>query len=41
MKIKIDKLDTDKLVPVLYDLSKLPDVVKTMLLKTEYLALRT
>ena len=41
MKIKVDKLDADKLVPVPYDLSKLSDVVKTMLLKTEYLVLRT
>ena len=41
LKIKVDKLDADKLVPVPYDLSKLSDVVKTMLLKTEYLVLRT
>ena len=41
LKIKVDKLDADKLVPVPYDLSKLPDVVKTMLLKTEYLVLQT
>ena len=29
LKTKVDKLDIDKLVPVLIDLSKLSDVVKT------------
>ena len=28
LKSKVDKLDVDKLVPVLVDLSKLSDVVK-------------
>ena len=33
VKIEVDKLDIDKLVPVPVDLSKLRDVVKIMLLK--------
>ena len=33
MKSKVDRLDVDKLVPVLVDLSKLSDAVKMMLLK--------
>ena len=33
LKTEVDKLDIDKLVPVPVDLSKLSDVVKTMLLK--------
>ena len=35
MKSKVNKLDLDKLVPVLVDLSKLNDAVKIMLLKKE------
>ena len=33
IKIEVDKLDTDKLVPVPTDLSKLSNVVKMILLK--------
>ena len=33
LKTEVDKLDIDKLIPVPVDLSKLNDVVKTMLLK--------
>ena len=33
LKTKVDKLDIDKLVPVLVDLTKLSDIKKTMLLK--------
>ena len=33
LKVEVDKLDIDKLVPVPVDLSKLSDVVKMMLLK--------
>ena len=33
LKTKADKLDIDKLVPVLVDLTKLSDIKKTMLLK--------
>ena len=33
LKVEIDKLDIEKLVPVSVDLSKLSDVVKMMLLK--------
>ena len=33
LKTEVDKLDIDNLVPVPVDLSKLSDVVKTMLLK--------
>ena len=35
MKIKVDKLDVDKLVPVLVDLSKLSDLVKNYVIKTD------
>ena len=40
MKIKVDKLDVDKLVPAVVDLSKLSDVVKMMLLKKMYIIVR-
>ena len=40
LKIKVDKLDLDKLVPAPIDLSKLSDVVKMMLLKKMYIMLR-
>ena len=40
LKIKVDKLDVDKLVPASIDLSKLSDVVKMMLLKKMYIMLR-
>ena len=40
MKIKVDKLDVDKLVPAVVDLSKLSDVVKMMLLKKMYITVR-
>ena len=33
LKTEVDKLDIDRLIPVPVDLSKLNDVVKTMLLK--------
>ena len=33
LKTEVDKLDIDKLLPVLVDLSKLSDVVKMILLK--------
>ena len=33
LKTEADKLDTEKLVPIPVDLSKLSDVVKMMLLK--------
>ena len=33
LKAEVDQLDIDKLVPASVDLSKLSDVVKTMLLK--------
>ena len=33
LKAEVDKIDIDKLLPVLVALSKLSDVVKTMLLK--------
>ena len=33
LKTKADKLDIDKLVPVLVDLTKLSDIKKTMLFK--------
>ena len=36
LKTEVDKLNIDKLVPVPVDLSKLSDVVKTMLLKILY-----
>ena len=35
MKIKVDKLDIDKLVPVPVDLSKLSDVIKTDVVKKD------
>ena len=35
MKSKIDKLDVDKLVPALVDLSKLSDVVKNDVVKKD------
>ena len=35
MKIKVDKLDVDKLVPVLVDLSKLSDVAKNYVIKKD------
>ena len=35
MKIKVDKLDVDKLVPALVDLSKLCDVVKNDVIKKD------
>ena len=40
LKIKVDKLDVDKLVPAVVDLSKLSDVVKMMLLKKMYITVR-
>ena len=40
LKIKVDKLDVDKLVPAPIDLSKLSDVVKMMMLKKMYIMLR-
>ena len=33
LKTEVDKLDTDKLAPAPFDLSKLSDIVKKMLLK--------
>ena len=36
LKTEVDKLDIDKLVPVPVDLSKLSDVVKNVVKKTEY-----
>ena len=35
MKIEVDKLDVDKLVPVLVDLSKVSDVVKNHAVKED------
>ena len=35
MKSKVDKLDVDKSIPVLVDLSKESDIVKMMLLKKD------
>ena len=35
LKIKVDKLDVDKLVPALVDLSKLCDVVKNDVIKKD------
>ena len=35
LKNKVDKLDIDKLVPVLTDLSKLSNVVKNYVIKTD------
>ena len=40
MKSTIDKLDVDKLIPVLVNLIKLTDAVKKMLLKKIYIILR-
>ena len=40
LKSKVDKLDSDKLIPVPVDLSKLSDAVKMILLKKMYLILR-
>ena len=40
LKSKVDKLETDKLVPVLVHLSKVSDVVKMMMLKKMYVMLR-
>ena len=37
LKTEGDKLDTEKLLPVLVDLNKLSDVVKMMLLKKLYM----
>ena len=36
LKIEVDKLDIDKLVPIPVDLSKLSDIVKTVVKKTVY-----
>ena len=36
-KTEVDKLNTDKLVPIPVDLSKLSDVVKMMFLKRMYI----
>ena len=41
LKGKVNKLDVNKLVPSLVDLSKLIDVVKLMLLKKMYVILRS
>ena len=35
MKSKVDKLDVDKLLPVLVDLSKLRDVIKNGVVKKD------
>ena len=35
MKSKLDKLDTNKLVPVPFELSKLSDVVKNVVVKND------
>ena len=35
MKNKVDKLDVDKLVPALADLSKLSDIVKNDVIKKD------
>ena len=35
MKSKVDELDVDKLVPVLADLSKLSDIVKSDVVKKD------
>ena len=40
LKSKVDKLETDKLVPVPVHLSKVSDVVKMMMLKKMYVMLR-
>ena len=36
LKTEVDKLDIDKLVPVLVDLSKLSDIVKNDVIKSDY-----
>ena len=41
MKSKVDKLEVDKIVPVLADLSKLSDVVKNDVVKKMYIMLRS
>ena len=41
LKTEVDKIDTDKLKTVPDDLAKLSNVVKMMLLKTQYNALKT
>ena len=38
MEIKVDKLDVDKLVPVLVDLSKISNLVKNDIVKNVYSA---
>ena len=40
MKSKVDKLDVDKLVPALVDLSKLSDVLKNDVVKKLYVMLK-
>ena len=40
MKSKVDKLDADKLVPALVDLSKLSDVLKNDVVKKLYVMLK-
>ena len=40
MKSKVDKLDVDKLVPALVDLSKLSDVLKNNVVKKLYVMLK-
>ena len=37
LKTEVDKLDIDKLVPILYDLSKLSNVVKNDVVKNMYI----
>ena len=41
MKSKVDKLEVDKIVPVLVDLSKLSDVVKNDVVRKMYIMLRS
>ena len=40
MKSKVDKLDVDKLVPALVDLTKLSDVLKNDVVKKLYVMLK-
>ena len=40
LKSKVDKLDADKLVPALVDLSKLSDVLKNDVVKKLYVMLK-
>ena len=40
LKSKVDKLDVDKLVPALVDLSKLSDVLKNDVVKKLYVMLK-